>query len=115
MYIPFHILFYYDLSQDIEYSSLCYTEEGFPGGSVVKKICLQCSRLPAVQEMQVRSLGWEDPLEKGTATHSSVLTWEIPWTEKSGRPQSRGLKSWTRLSDKSPPLCRGVVVYLFCI
>ena len=50
MYIPFHILFYYDLSQDIEYSSLCYTEEGFPGGSVVKKSaysavdCLQCRR-----------------------------------------------------------------------
>ena len=35
---------------------------------------------PAMQETWVRSLGWEDPLEKGTATHSSILTWRIPWT-----------------------------------
>ena len=40
--------------------------------------------LPAVQETWVRSLGWEDPLEKGMATHSSILTWIIPWTEKPG-------------------------------
>ena len=40
--------------------------------------------LPAMQETWVRSLGWEDPLEKGMATHSSVLAWEIPWTEESG-------------------------------
>ena len=37
--------------------------------------------LPAMQETLVLSLGWEDPLEKGMATHSSILTWEIPWTE----------------------------------
>ena len=36
--------------------------------------------LPAVQETWVRSLGWEDPLEKGTAAHSSMLGWRIPWT-----------------------------------
>ena len=36
--------------------------------------------LPAMQENWVRSLGWEDPLEKGMATHSSVLVWKIPWT-----------------------------------
>ena len=36
--------------------------------------------LPATQETWVRSLGWEDPLEKGTATHSSILAWRIPWT-----------------------------------
>ena len=36
--------------------------------------------LPAMQETQVRSLGWEDPLERGTATHSSILAWRIPWT-----------------------------------
>ena len=36
--------------------------------------------LPAMQEIQVRSLGWEDPLEKETATHSSIFTWKIPWT-----------------------------------
>ena len=40
---------------------------------------------PAVQEALVRSLGWEDPLEKGMATHSSILAWEIPWTEETGR------------------------------
>ena len=39
-------------------------------------------KLPAMQETQVRSLGWEDPLEKEMATRSSILTWEIPWTEK---------------------------------
>ena len=44
--------------------------------------------LPAVQETQVQSLGWEDPLEKEMATHSSVLAWEIPWTEEPGRLQS---------------------------
>ena len=38
---------------------------------------------PAVQETQVRSLSREDPLEKGMATHSSILAWEIPWTERS--------------------------------
>ena len=39
-------------------------------------------RLPAMQETQVGSLGWEDPLEKEMATHSSILAWRIPWTEK---------------------------------
>ena len=39
---------------------------------------------PALQETQVRSLGWEDPLEKEMATHSSTLAWEIPWTEEPG-------------------------------
>ena len=38
----------------------------------------------------VRSLGWEDPLEEGMATHSSILTWEIPWTEEAGGLQSMG-------------------------
>ena len=46
--------------------------------------------LPAMFETQVRSLGWEDPLEKGRATHSSILAWEIPWTEESGGLQSMG-------------------------
>ena len=41
---------------------------------------------------QVRSLGWEDPLEKEMATHSSILAWRIPWTEEPGRLQSRGHK-----------------------
>ena len=46
--------------------------------------------LPAMQETQVLSLGWEDPLEKGVATHSSILAWRVPWTEEPGRLQSMG-------------------------
>ena len=46
--------------------------------------------LPVMQEIQVRSLGWEDPLEKGMATQSSILAWRIPWTEESGGLQSVG-------------------------
>ena len=42
------------------------------------------------QEMQVQSLGWEDPLEEGTATHSSILPGESPWTQETGRLQSIG-------------------------
>ena len=51
---------------------------------------------PAMQEIQIRSLGWlqsldcEDPLEKGVATHSSILAWRIPWTEEPGKLQSMG-------------------------
>ena len=52
---------------------------GFPGGSVVKNP-------PAVQKTWVWSLGWEDPLEKEMETHSSILAWEIPWTEEPGVP-----------------------------
>ena len=67
--------------------------EGFPGGSMVKNP-------PAKQEMQVRSLGWEDSLKKEMVTHSSILAWEIPWTEDPGGLQSMGLqKSGTQLSD----------------
>ena len=47
--------------------------------------------LPAVQETQVQSLGREDPLEKEIATHFSILTWRIPWTEEPGGLQSMGL------------------------
>ena len=46
--------------------------------------------LPAVQETQVQSLGQESPLEKGMATHSSILAWRIPWTEEPGGLQSMG-------------------------
>ena len=46
--------------------------------------------LPAMQETQVQSLTWKDPLEKGMATHSSVLAWRIPWTEEPGGLQSMG-------------------------
>ena len=46
--------------------------------------------LPTMRETRVRSLGWEDPLEKEMATHSSTLAWKIPWTEECGRPQNMG-------------------------
>ena len=46
------------------------------------------NNLPAMRETQVQSLGWEDPLEKGMATHSSIPAWRTPWTEKPGGLQS---------------------------
>ena len=46
--------------------------------------------LPAMQETWVQSLGWEDPLEEGMATHSNILDWRIPWTEEPGGLQSIG-------------------------
>ena len=46
--------------------------------------------LPAMQETRVQSLGWEDPLQKGMITHSSILAWGIPWTEEADGPQSTG-------------------------
>ena len=55
----------------------------FPGGSAVKN-------LAAMQELQVWSLGWEDPLEDGMETHSSILVWRIPWAEDPGGLQSMG-------------------------
>ena len=52
----------------------------------------------AKQEMQVQSLGQEDALEKQMATHSSILPWEIPWTEESGELQSMGSQKWHNLA-----------------
>ena len=52
-------------------------------------------RLPAMRETWVRSLGWEDPLEKAMAPHSSTLAWRIPWTEEPGGLQSTGSQSDT--------------------
>ena len=65
---------------------------GFQGGSVV------IIRLP-MQETQVQSLSWEDSLEKGMVTLSSILAWKISWTEESGELRSMGSQnSWTQLS-----------------
>ena len=50
-------------------------------------------KLPAMQETQIQLLGQEDPLEKGMATHSSILAWRIPWTEEPGRLQFMGLQT----------------------
>ena len=60
--------------------------------------------LPAILETWVQSLGWEDPLKKEMATHSSILTWKITWTEEPGRLQSLGSQSRTQLSDFTRPI-----------
>ena len=60
-----------------------YGTSGFPDGSVVKN-------LPAIRETNIQSLGQEDPLEKEMTIHSSILAWEIPWTEQPGGLQSMG-------------------------
>ena len=68
---------------------------GFRSGSAVKKVKnrnppqVPPQPLP-MQETQVGPLGWKDPLEKETETHSSILAWEIPWTEEPGGLQSMG-------------------------
>ena len=71
--------------------------------------------LPTMQETQVRSLGWEDPVEKEMATHSSTLAWKIPWTEERGSLQSMGMQrvghDWTT-SLRDPWWLRGYSVCL---
>ena len=57
---------------------------------IASLIAQSVKNLLARQETQVRLLGWEDPLEKEMATHSSILAWRIPWTEEPGRVQSMG-------------------------
>ena len=71
------------------------TVQSCSGGSVVKNPPAKHE----IQETWVRSLDWEDPLEKEMATHSSILAWEIPWTEEPGGLQSRGSQSQLGLSD----------------
>ena len=57
---------------------------------LVRSIAQRLKRLPAMRETRVRSLGWENPLEKEMATHSSILAWGISWTEEPGGLQSTG-------------------------
>ena len=63
-------------------------EEG--GNEVSSTVAQMVKSLPAMQEIWVSSLGWDDPLEKEIATHSSILAWRIPWTEEPGGLQSTG-------------------------
>ena len=58
--------------------------------SKFKKVTQMVKKLPEMQETWIQSLGREDPLEKGMATHSSILAWRIPWTEDPGGLQSMG-------------------------
>ena len=74
--------------------------KGRPGGSVAKNP-------PAKQESWVQSLGWEDPLEKEMATDSSILAWEIPWTEEPGGLQSMGSERLRH--DRSDEVCTHAV------
>ena len=62
--------------------------KNLPNGASL--VAQRIKRLPAMQETWVRSLGWEDALEKEMATHSSTLAWRIPWTEEPGELQSTG-------------------------
>ena len=66
---------------------------------VVSLVAQTFKNPPAMLETWVRSLGWEDPLEEGMATHSSILAWRIPWTEVPSGIQSMGSQSRTGLSD----------------
>ena len=57
---------------------------------MVKNLPLLVKNLAANADSWIQSLGWEDPLEEGMATHSSILVWRIPWTEEPGELQSKG-------------------------
>ena len=76
-------------------------------------ICLQ-----EMQETQVWSLGWEDPLEEGMATHSNILAWRIPWTEEPGGLQSTGSQrvrhNWSNLAHTCK-LFPTLLEWIFCI
>ena len=71
---------------------MCYTVNSY-----ISLVAQMVKNPPAVQETWVQSLGWEDPLEKGMATHSSILAWRIPVDR--GATVHRVAKSWTRLSQ----------------
>ena len=70
-----------------------------PHTSVASLMAQRIKNPPTMWETRVRSLSWEDPLEKGMATHSSILVWRIPWTEEPGGLVHGMAKSQTRLSD----------------
>ena len=60
------------------------------GASLMAQWVNNLPEMQETQEVQIRLVGWEDPLEEGTATHSSILDWEIPWREEPGGLQSMG-------------------------
>ena len=94
----------------------CCLLQGFPGGSVVK------NGLPMqeTQEIQVQSLGWEDPLGKGMTTHSNILAWKMPWTKDPGGLQSMGLQrvwhGWRDLEFMHAPyLSQKTSLIMWCL
>ena len=73
-------------------------------------VALFVKKLPAVQEMEVWFLGWDDPLEKGMATHSSIFAWEIPWTK-----EPEGYSPWGRKeSDMTEAAAAARVIEIVC-
>ena len=90
-----------DFCQKTDCIELYRQNSGSPGGSSGKE-----THLPVQErwEVWVELLGWEDPLEEGMATHSSILAWRIPWTEEPSRLQSMGSHSvrhdWSNLASK---------------
>ena len=79
--------FWIETSSHFIHSKLFIIRYTFSWASLVPQ---RLKRLPSVWETGVRSLGWEDPLEKEMVTHSGILAWRIPWTEEPGRLQSTG-------------------------
>ena len=77
--------------------------------SLASLVAQMVKNLPAMQETWVQSLGQEDPLEKGMATHSNILAWRIPWTEEPGRLQSIGLQE----SDMTEQLTRTLPTWAY--
>ena len=78
---------------------------GYPGQCCWASLVAQLVKNPPAAQTWVRSLSWEYPLEKGKATHPSILAWRIPWTEEPGGLQSMGLQSRTRLKWLSTHEC----------
>ena len=75
-------------------------EKNLPKSYLASLVAQRLKRMPPMRETRFRSLGWEDPLEKEMATHSSMLAWKISWTEEPGGLQSHGVtKSQARLGD----------------
>ena len=79
------------INRGMDEEDVVHKSKGFPSSSAAKN-------LPATQEMWVLSLSGEDPLERKMATHSSILAWEIPWTEEPGGLQSIGLQKSSDLA-----------------
>ena len=69
-----------------------FWQNSFPWELLERLVAQRLKRLPLMRETWVRSLGWEDPLEKEMASHSRILAWRIPWTEEPGGLQSMGLQ-----------------------
>ena len=89
-----HILRFKHVARPLSFFSVgCKNTMGFPGSSADKESTCNAG------ETWAQFLGWEHPLEKGTAAHSGIFAWRIPWTEKPGGLQSTGLQSLTYLSD----------------